>query len=269
MLVAAGTVAAVLTSRAQAPKPTATAGPTTTTIRAANWVASEVSHSAVVACDQLMCSALAAAHFPRHNLQLIGPTYPVHSDVVVVTPKVRHQFGSSLATNWAPSSLAQFGAGSAAISIRVVAQQGAAAFKSALAGDLKLRRDGGAALLASHQVQVSAQARKCLDSGQVDARLIIVLTALASVHPIHIVRFDAVTGASADVPLRIAEVAADDAAAKLSQAAYSHFLTTVIRVQQAPYAPQLSGPAQSGGTSVFLIQFSAPSPLGLLGPGGP
>ena len=273
VLVAAGTVAAVLTSRNQAPKPTAnrTAGPATTTSRAADWVASQVRHGAVVSCDQLMCSALATAHFPEHNLQLIGPTssYPVHSDVVVVTPKVRRQFGSSLGTDWAPSVLAQFGTGAAAITIRIVAQQGAAAFKSALDADLRLRRAGGAALLASHQVTASAGARKYLISGQVDARLIIVLTALAAVHPIDIVGFDAVTGASADVPLRMADIAADDAAAKLSSSAYLQFLDAVIRAQPTQYAPQTSGPVQSGGTSVFQIQFSAPSPLGLLGPQGP
>ena len=109
VLVSAGTVAAVLTSSAQAPKPTAnrTAGPRPRPPAGRpTWVASQVSHNAVVACDQLMCGALATAGFPGHNLQLIGPTssYPVHSDVVVVTPMVRHQFGSSLATNWAPSS---------------------------------------------------------------------------------------------------------------------------------------------------------------------
>jgi hypothetical protein len=273
LLVAAGTIAAVLTSRAQAPNPTAnrTAKPGTPASRAANWVASEVSQSAVVACDHVMCRALAVAHFPKRNLQPIAPNspYPVHSDVVVVTPQVRRQFGSSLATQVAPSILAQFGKGAATISIRVVARQGAAAYKLALAADLNLRRAGGAALLASHQVTTSALARKDLISGRVDARLVVVLTALASVHPVDIVSFDSVSGASADVPLRMAEVAAEDAAAKLTPSAYAAFLNKVINEQPTQYAPQTAGPLLSGGQSVFQIQFSAPSPLGLLGPQGP
>jgi len=274
VLVAAGTVAAVLTSRAQAPKPAAnrTAGPGTAASRAADWVESQVSHSAVVACDHIMCGALASARFPEHNLQPIGPTspYPVRADVVVVTPALQRQFGSNLAAQVAPSILAQFGTGAATISIRVVAQQGAAEYKSALAADLRLRRAGGAALLASHQVTASALAREDLTSGRVDARLIVVLTALASVHPVDIVGFGAVVrGTSADVPLRMADIAVDDAAAKLSPAAYAAFLNAVLKAQPTQYAPQTAGPLPSGGQSVFQIQFSAPSPLGLLGPQGP
>jgi len=275
VLVAAGTVAAVLTSQAQAPTPAAnrTAGqPATTASRAADWVASQVSHDAVVACDHLMCSALAAAGFPGRHLQRITPasSYPVHSEVVVVTPVVQYQFGSSLATDWAPSVLAQFGSGAATISIRVVSPQGAAAYQSALTADLKLRRADGAGLLASRQVTASAQARKQLISGQVDARLIIVLTALASVHPVDIVGFGTVfKGTSADLPLRMADIAADDAAAKLSSSAYLHFLFTVVHAQPTQYALQSAGPVSSKGQSLFQIQFSAPSPLGLLGPQGP
>ena len=273
VLVAAGTVAAVLMSHSQAPTPAAnrTPGPATTASRAAAWVASQVSHSAVVACDQVICSALATAHFPQHNLRVLKPTssYPAHSDVVVVTPKVQRQFGSSLATIVAPSALAQFGHGATTISIRVVAKQGAAAYKSALAADLKLRRAGGTGLLASHQVTASAPARKDLISGRVDARLIIVLTALASVHPVDIVSFGTVSGASTDVPLRMVDIALDDAAAKLKPSAYQQFLNAVLHAQPTQYAPLTAGPVGSGQQSVFQIQFSAPSPLGLLGPQGP
>jgi hypothetical protein len=273
VLVAAGTVAAVLTSRAQAPKPAAnrTAGPRTAASRAADWVASQVSRSAVVACDHIMCSALASAGFPKDNLQSIEPSspYPVHADVVVVTPVVQRQFGNSLATQVAPSILVQFGKGAATISIRVVAKQGAAAYVSALAADLKLRRVGSATLLASRQVTASALARKDLIGGRVDARLIVVLTALASVQPIDIVSFGTVRGASADVPLRMVDIAPDDAAAKLRATAYQQSLDAVLHAEQAPYAPLSAGPVGSGKQSVFQIQFSAPSPLGLLGPQGP
>ncbi len=150
-----------------------------------------------------------------------------------------------------------------------MAQQGAAAYKSALTKDLGLRRQGGAALLASRQVTVSARARKDLISGKVDARLIVVLTALAAVRPVDIVGFGTVSAASPDVPLRIADLAPADAAAKLSPRAYVQSLNTVMREEPAPYAPLSYGPLTSGRISVFQIQFAAPSPLGLLGPQGP
>ena len=219
-----------------------------------------------------MCSALAAAGFPGRHLQRItsASPYPVHSDVVVVTPAVQHQFGSSLATGWAPDVLAKFGSGSATVTIRVVSAQGAAAYQSALNADLKLRRAGGAGLLASHQITASPQARRDLISGQVDARLIIVLTALASVHPVDIVAFGTVfNGTSVGLPLRMADIAEDDAAARLSPSAYLRFLNTVVHEQPTQYALQMAGPVPSKGQPVFQIQFSAPSPLGLLGPQGP
>ncbi len=275
MLVAAGTVAVVLTSRAQAPTPAAnhTAGPAATTAsRAAAWVTSQVSHDAVVACDHLMCGALAAAGFPGRNLRPItsASPQPPHSDVVVVTPVVQHQFGPGLATDWAPVVLARFGSGAGTISVRVVSPHGAAAYETALTADLRLRRIGGAGLLTNPQVTASALARKQLTSGQVDARLIIVLTALASVHPVDIVAFGTgFAGTSAGVPLRMADIAADDAAAKMSGSAYLRFLLTLVHAQPAPYTPPSAGPVSANGESLFQIQFAAPSPLGLLGPQGP
>jgi hypothetical protein len=254
----------------QAPTANRTAGPGTAASRAAAWVASQVSHDDVVACDQLMCSALVSASFPPHHLQQIGPSspYPVHSDVVVVTPTVQHQFGNSLATDWAPFVLAKFGKGAATISIRVVAGQGAAAYKSQLAADLKLRRVGGAGLLASHQVTASRSARMDLISGKVDARLIIVLTALAAVDPVDIVGFGTVAGASADLPLRTVDLAADDAAAKLSSSGYLQFVNRVMQAQ-TEFAPLSAGLLKTGRKSVYQIQFAAPSPLGLLAAQGP
>src|SRR6202011_2607855 len=62
--------------------------------QAASWVAQQVTSTDAVACDRVMCTALAAHGFPAANLRPIGPSapYPLTSVVVVETPAVRAQF---------------------------------------------------------------------------------------------------------------------------------------------------------------------------------
>jgi hypothetical protein len=280
VITAAASMTAVLISRGSAARTDGSgqhggqvAGQATITRRAAVWVASQVSHDARVACDKAMCDALTADGFPGRHLQLIrvGSADPLRSDVVVITPAVRRQFGGALAAEWAPDALVSFGSGTAAITVRVIARQGAAAYQSALRADLKLRQIEGAGLLASGHVTASAKARKQLVSGLVDARLIVVLTALSAVHPIDIVAFGPPSaGASAGLPLRVADLAQTDQAAKLTRPDYLRFLLNVLHAQPAGYRPWSAGPARAaGGQPVFRIEFAAPSPLGLLGPQRP
>jgi hypothetical protein len=280
VITAAASVTAVLLSRGSADRTDRTgqagdqvAGQAAVSRRAAAWVASQVSHDARVACDKAMCDALTAQGFPGRHLQLIRPgsADPLRSDVVVVTPAVRRQFGGGLAAVWAPDALVSFGSGTAAITVRVIARQGAAAYQSALRADLRLRRVEGAGLLATGHVTATATARKQLMSGLVDARLIVVLTALASVHPVDIVAFGPPSaGASAGLPLRVADLAQTDRAAKLTRSDYVRFLLKVLHKQPAGYRPESAGPARAGdGRPVFRIEFTAPSPLGLLGPQRP
>jgi hypothetical protein len=275
VITAAASVTAVLISRGSADRTDGTGQPggqvarqAAVTRRAAAWVASQVSHDARVACDKVMCNALTGQGFPGRHLQLIRPG---SADVVVVTPTVRRQLGAGLAAKWAPDALVSFGSGTAAITVRVIARQGAAAYQSALHADLKLRQVEGAGLLASGHVTASAKARKQLVSGLVDARLIVVLTALSAVHPIDIVAFGPPSaGASAGLPLRVADLAQTDQAAKLTRPDYLRFLLNVLHAQPAGYRPWSAGPARAaGGQPVFRIEFAAPSPLGLLGPQRP
>ncbi len=149
---------------------------------AAAWVARQVSRDHVVSCDQVMCAALTAHGFPRRDLLVLGPTspsYPVSSAVVVETAAVRDMFGSSLATAWAPAVLASFGSGPAAITVRVIAPHGAAAYQTLLGTDLADRKNAGAALLHDPAITVSATAGWQLTAGQVDSRLLLALAALA------------------------------------------------------------------------------------------
>ncbi len=223
----------------------------------------------IVACDKVMCGALAAHGFPGRHLKLISPgaPYPSRAQVVVETPALRHQFGARRNVDLAPPVLARFGLGGAAINVRVVAPQGAAAYKTQLKADVRQRRSAAAGLLTSSRVRASAAARKELIAGRVDARLIVVLTALASVHPIDILHFGtAFTGTSPGVPLRTADLSLNNPAAKLTKANYLRFLLTQLDAQPDVYRPMTAALVRgAAGTRVFQITFAAPSPLRLLG----
>jgi hypothetical protein len=123
-----------------------------------------------VSCDVVMCAALKAHGFPAGKLVMLGSASPdpVPSDVVVQTAAVRALFGSSLATGWAPAVLASFGSGPGAITVRVVAPHGAAAYQASLHADLAGRKRSGTALLYHSRITVSATTRSQLASGQVD-----------------------------------------------------------------------------------------------------
>jgi hypothetical protein len=261
---AAGGLSASHLASAERPEGTGSPAPLseTSSVRdqAAGWVDGEVGTGTILACDPAMCSVLVAHGIPAANLLVLGPGAgdPLGSDVVVATPAVRSMFGSRLATVYAPQTLASFGAGAAQIDVRVVAPNGAAAYRTALAADLRSRRGAGLQLLASAQVSAAAQAREQLAAGQVDSRLLIVLAALAHSAPVQIASFaDAGPGASSGTPLRTVQLTAppSDAQAMLA----------FVRAQRPPYLAlhsSLSGGA--GGPQTLTVQFAAPGPLGLL-----
>ncbi len=240
---------------------------------AAAWVVRQVSHTAVVSCDRTMCAALTSARFPARNLRILGTAspYPRTSAIVVETAAVRALFGSSLDTEWAPAVLATFGSGEAEITIRVIAIHGAAAYRAALAADLTERKDAGAALLQGNRITVSVTAAKQLAAGQVDSRLLLAIAALETAEPIDIVRFGNIgPGGDADMPLRIAYLAESDQVAHMTSSAYVRSIVSDLGEAPAPANSASTGPvALPDGQTVLSIEFTAPSPLGLLGPQGP
>ena len=239
--------------------------------RAAAWVARQVSRDVTVSCDQAMCRALSARGFPARDLLVLGPTSPEpdHSDVVVETAIVQGLFGSSLATAWAPDVLASFGSGAAAITVRVVARHGAASYQAALRADQADRKTAGAALLGDRRITMPAAARRQLAAGQVDPRLILAIASLAAARPVDIVRFgDPGPGADPSIPLRYADLAEDDQAAHMNGAAYVQAMRAALDKLTGPYRPAstVTMMAQAGEPAVLRVEFTAPSPLGLLGP---
>ena len=229
--------------------------------QAAAWIASQVLPGTDIECDTLMCSALQAAGISPGNLLVMSTTTqdPLGSSVIVATPAVRNQFGSLLASVYAPLLLARFGTGTERIDILYVAPGGSAAFNKSLAPDRAARITWGEQLLTNNRVQASAIARDALLAGDVDPRLLITLSALAGEMPVRLVTFDD-SSPGAAVPLRGAELGAS-APAGLSA------IQAFLAAQRSQYKPSQVSKAQiAGGQSVITVQYDAPGWMGMSGP---
>jgi len=273
-LFAAGIIRAVPSDGARGP---ATSSGTAAAVRrqAAAWLSRQISRSAIVSCDPAMCAALRADGLPAANLLALGPSAadPLGSDVVVATAAVRSLFGSRLAGVYAPAVVAAFGLGRASIQIRVVAPDGAVAYRNALRADLLARKIAGTQLLLNKEISVTRVAWRQLSAGQVDARLLTTIAALAAQHPLRIAGFtDAGPGAAPGTPLRCAEITAAGSAARASpdggeRAADARFIRSVLlflRAQRPPYLAATLRTATVGGQQAVQVGFAGPSPLGLL-----
>ena len=235
--------------------------------RAAAWVAGQVSRSAIVSCDPVMCQALEARGVPAASLLELGPgeADPLRSSIIVATAAVRGLIGPRLSSAYAPAAIASFGSGSRQISVRVVAPTGAAAYISALRADMLARKASGTQLLDNRRIIVSAAARRQLAHGQADSRLLVVIAGLAARWPVSVAAFgDLAPGASPGVPLRSADLALAGPAAHLRA------MVAFLRAQRDPYlAAHIQTVPRAGGRNVLRIEFAAPSPPGLLGPHTP
>jgi hypothetical protein len=235
---------------------------------AAVWMARQVAPAAIVACDPQMCAALQRQGIPAGRLLLLGAgnAGPLGSDVIVSTAAVREEFGSRLTSVYAPVALAAFGSGSAQVAVRAVAAEGCAAYLRSLHADAAARRAVGALLLRNPHLRVPPAARPALAAGQVDARLLSVIGALATLDHIDITGFGApAAGASPDVPLRWADISPGPAG-RGRDAATLDSVKRFLLAQQAPFRPaDVTTVRLSSGQTVLHVEFTAPSPLGLLG----
>ena len=238
--------------------------------RTATWVADQVSHTAVVSCDPVMCRALKSHGFPAGQLLTLGPgvPYPLGAAVVIETAAVRSQFGGHLDAAYAPAVIAGFGSGVARIAVRVISAKGGAAYMSALRADVLYRKASGAQLLGSDQIRMSATARRQLAAGQVDSRLLITIAGVAALQPVAIVAFgDSGPRATAGLPLRSADLTEANGVAPTATSAYVRSVLKLLSAQSSPYRAARVELVWSGsGQTVLRIEFAAPSPLGLIGP---
>ena len=232
------------------------------------WVAQQVVRSAIVACDPLMCAALEAQGVSAARLLILrlGATSPLGAEVIVVTPAIRSQFGTRLDRVYAPSVIAGFGSGPERVSVQVIAEDGPAAYLTALRQDVAARKAAGAQLLANKQITASTEALAQLAAGAVDSRLLIVLPALAAVHPIQILAFGRTApGAGPGVPLCSAELSGSGRTAAMTDASYLSWLTSFMRAQLGPFEGSMTVLTEAG-QPVVRVMFAQPSPLGLLAP---
>ena len=236
--------------------------------QAAAWVASQVSRAATIACDPVMCRALEARGIPAASLLELRPgaDNPLHANVIIATPTVRGLLGSSYSGRYAPVSIAGFGSGNAAVSIRVIARRGSASYLSALRADVATRKTWARALLRSKTVVISAAARPPRAEGRVDPRLLADIAGMKAQRPVSIVAFGGTTpGASPGIALRSAELARVGRAADRHPAAQLRWISRFLHGQRGEYLPAsvrtVSLPA--GGTGL-RVEFAAPSPLGFL-----
>ena len=195
-----------------------------------------------------------------------GASGPLSSDLLVATAAVRQEFGARLASVYAPDVLASFGAGSAQVAIRVVAPDGAAAYTASLRADQAARVSAGKQLLRNPRIHVSAPALPAMANGQVDARLLTVFAALATLHSVRVLGFAAApAGASPGLPLRTAVITPAGPGTRQRPNSVPS-LASFLRAQLPPYRPAtITQFRLPGGGSALRVEFAAPSPLGLLG----
>jgi hypothetical protein len=278
VLLSAGSLAFLLT-RHVATAPTTnghrTAASTEVAIRtrAAAWVAGQVSRTATVSCDRVMCQAVEAHGIPAASVLELRPGQadPLRSSVIVVTAAVRSMIGSRLITADAPAAIASFGAGSMQIDIRVIAPRGAASYSSALRADVQARKSAGSSLLDNPRITMSATARKQLADGQIDSRLIVAIAGLAADRPVSIVAFGGLPpGASPGIPFRSADLAPAADTAGPTRATDLRWMSDFLRAQRARYrAAHITVVPLAEGRNILHVEFAAPSPLGLLNPKTP
>jgi hypothetical protein len=242
-----------------APNPQALAAAAASRQQTAVWVAAQVSHGVIVGCDPLMCAALQQHGFPPADLATLGASAgdPLGSGIVISTTAVRSQLGARLATVFAPDVIASFGDGASLVQVRVVSPGGVAAYGSADLAELQARQIAGRELAGNRNIHEPAAAKAALVSGRVDSRLLITLAALAASTRIQIDAFgDAGPGAGANVPLRQLTVVT-------SSTTYLDQLLSFLDAQRPPLRAMVSE-HRHGRTTAVQIQFTAPSPTGLL-----
>jgi hypothetical protein len=252
----------------QAPGDAAIAATASARTAAAAWMVRQVDPAAIIACDPQMCGVLQSNGIPAGRLLVLGAGIagPLGSDVIVSTAAVREEFGSRLTSVYAPVALATFGSGSAQVAVRVVAADGSAAYLRSLHADAAARRAAGALLPRNPHLRVSPADRRELAAGQVDARLLSVIGALATPYHVDITGFGApAAGASPGVPLRSADIWPAPAGPGGGAAALES-VKRFLLAQEAPFRPAVVTTVRlASGQTVLRIEFTAPSPLGLLG----
>jgi hypothetical protein len=236
--------------------PAADAGPQSAAAgaqaQAAAWIAGQVSGDSIIACYPVMCAALQEQGVTAGRLMALrsSAASPLGASVLVTTPSA----GGQQAGRYAPALIASFGSGDARVEVRAIEPGGAVAYRAALRADLATRTAAGAQLLRNPRIRFTGPDAAYLRAGQVDARLLATIAALASQYAFRVTAFgDAAPGA----PVLFRAVSITSIGRGLAAA------LAMVRAQAPPYLPAYAAVTGAGG-AVLTIEFAAPSPLGLL-----
>ncbi len=244
LAVAVALVASALVVPAPQPQPSLTA-----------WASAELAPGAVVRADPLDRAELAVRGFPPEQLHAVeGMARP--GELVVVTE--RPDDGAASSTP-----------GRCAGAVVAVARQGTGGAPTALcpadagagpppAGEAARRARFGTALAGNPRLRLAPEVAAIMRSGQVDARLLLVLGALTRSFPLAVTEFPATALEPPDAPRRRALITVDGAGpAGVDQL---EPVRSWLRGQQPPFVPTVLRPT---GTAL-LVGYPAPSPAGLL-----
>lgn len=226
-------------------------------LAAAKWVMAQVSAGVIVGCDPVMCHEAQVAGFPAGQLFILQPTAPdpLGGLLVIATQAIRNQFGTRLASLYAPLVIARFGSGPEEVDVRYIPPGGVAGFGAQQAADLKGRVQAGQQLSTNSNLQIGSVARAELRAGQVDPRLLATLGILTHEMVVRLVAFDVSSpGVGSAIPLRGALIGAKTPGG----------LATILAVlgQQTNFAPaQMHEIRLANGQSVVMVRYGAPSPV--------
>ena len=217
---------------------------------AAAWIASQLSSDATIGCDPVMCTALQAQGVTAARLMPLEPGSPgPHGATVMVT-------SDAAAAQYAPAVIASFGSGAAQVDVRATEPGGAAAYQIALRADQAARMSAGSQLLRNNRIHFTAQDAAQLRAGQVDARVLATLAALSSQYSFSVTAFG---DASPGVAMPYREVTVTAAGKDLTAA------LALLKAQVPPFLPtQAAIMHLAAGPAALIIEYAAPSPLGLL-----
>lgn len=121
--------------------------------------------------------------------------------------------------------------------------------------------------MGNKRIGKTAQAGTPRASCDGDSRLLIVLPALAAMHPVQFLAFgDPGPEASPEIPLCSADLSGSGRAAGMTDASYLSWLMAFVRAQAHPFSGSTAILRQNDQPTL-RVEFSRPSPLGLLSQG--
>ena len=161
-----------------------------------------MSGDSIIACYPVMCAALQKQGVAAGRLMPLrsAAASPLGAGVLVTSPSI----GGQLAGRYAPALIASFGSGRNLVEVRAVEPGGAPAYRAALRADLAARRAAGSQLLRNSHIRFTGPGAARLRAGEVDARLLATLAALAAQYSFRVTSFG---GAAPGAPALFRQVA--------------------------------------------------------------